>query len=213
MRFRPRCKRDALITGFVAAVSTAAPAAAQFNTEVMQKWATVTIVHYAVVGTYAADTLIVNAGTNGFAEVKDTVEVSFDWDQTQGKLVGEPTIENFPSELGALRNGADGCRPPALNGSYEHFTLLSLTEGLGGQLAMSIQRDSPAADMTVACTGGSESVPASSTTESSEFAVPGTMILAMPVEAGGPLTVSPDGTSMIFVDKGWTWTYTPTPVR
>jgi hypothetical protein len=67
--------------------------------------------------------------------------------------------------------------------------------------------------MPVACTGGSEPVPASTATESQEFVVPGTMILAMPVEAGGPLTISPDGESMIFVDKGWTWTYTPTPVR
>ncbi|MEN6543642.1 hypothetical protein [Parvibaculum sp.] len=188
-------------------------AAAEINAEVMQKWATVTVVHYAVTGDYSADALIVNAGTNGYAPVKDRVEVSFDWDQTEAKLVGEPIIKNLPTEIGALRNGAAGCRAPALNGKYEHFTLLSLKEGLGGQLAMSVRRDYPAAAMPVACTGGSESVPARSTTENADLAVPGTMILAMPVEPGSQLTVSSDGKSMIVVDKGWTWTYTPTPVR
>jgi len=213
MDVRLRRGRGALVAGLVAAASFAAPATAQFDAEIMQKWMTVTVVHYAVTGVYAADTLIVNAGTSGYAEVEDRVEIGFDWDQTEAKLVGEPTIENLPSKTGALRNGADGCRAPTLGGPYEHFTLQSLTDGLAGQLAMSVQRDFPAAEMPVACTGGSETVPARTETEIGDFVVPGTMILAMPQEAGGQLTVSPDGESMIFVDKGWTWTYTPTPVR
>jgi hypothetical protein len=199
---------------FVAAgILAAAPAAEQLNAEIMQKWATVTVVRYTVVGAYAADTLIVNAGTNGYATVKDRVEMVFDWDQTTAKLVGEPTLKNFPAEVGAMRNGAKGCRAPALNGAYEHFTLVSLKEGLGGQLAMSVRSDFPAADMPVACTGGSQAVPAKSVTRSEELAVPGTMILAMPKAVGGAQTVSADGKSVVFVDKGWTWTYTPAPVR
>jgi hypothetical protein len=213
MKIRLWCRRGALAAAFAGAAFAAAPAAAQVNTDVMQKWAVVKVVRYTVAGEYSAETLVVNAGTSGYAEVKDRVEMTFDWDQTEAKLVGEPVIKNLPSEIGAMRNGAKGCRAPTLNGKYEHFTALSLKEGLGGQLEMSVRRDFPGAAMPVACTGGSEAVPAKSTTESREFIVPGTMVLAMPAQPGGQLTVSPDGKSMIVVDKGWTWTYTPTPVK
>ena len=91
--------------------------------------------------------------------------------------------------------------------------MLSLKEGLGGQLSMSVRRDFPAAAMPVACTGGSQAVPAKSETTSEAFVVPGVMILAMPDQAGGNLSVAADGKSIVFVDKGWTWTYTPTPAH
>jgi hypothetical protein len=210
MKFRPWCTRAALVSAAFLAV---APAAAQLNVEIMQKWGAVTVIHYVVVGVYGADTLIVNAGTNGYAGVKDRVELAFDWDQTQAKLVGEPVIRNFPAETGTIRNGAAGCRAPTLNGKYDHLTLLSVAEGLGGQLMMSARRDFPAAAMPVACTGGSQAVPAKSVTSTEEFVVPGTMIFAMPSQAGAAQTVSADGNSIVFVNKGWTWTYTLTPVR
>lgn len=210
MKFRLWCKRAPLVAAAVLAVS---PAAAQFNMEIMQKWGAVAVIRYAVVGVSAADTLVVNAGTNGLAAVKDRVELVFDWDQTQAKLVGEPAIKNFPSELGAIRNGADGCRAPTLAGKYEHFTVVSLKEGLGGQLAMSVRKDFPGGAVPVACTGGSQAVPAKSETRTEDLVVPGIMILAMPPQPGANLSVSADGKSMVFTDKGWIWTYTPTPVR
>ena len=206
-------KRGTLAAVIFAVLCIAMPAAAQMKMDVMQKWMTVTVVHYAVVGEYSVDTLIVDAGTNGRAEVKDQVEINFDWDQTEGKLVGEATFKNLPSMMGALRNGADGCQVPTLDGPYEHFTLQSVKPGIGAQLALTAQRDYPAAGMPRNCTGGLESVPAKSVVVNEGLTVPGTMMLAMELEAGGNLTISPAGNSLIFTDKGWTWTYTPTPVK
>jgi hypothetical protein len=196
-----------------AAFFAVAPAAAQLNMELMQKWAAVTVVRYTVVGQYAGDTMIINAGTSGYAMVKDRIEIVFDWDQSTGTLVGEPTLKNFPSDLGEPRNGAQNCRPPKLNGSYEHATVLALKDRLGGQIEMSLKRDFPAAEMPTACTGGAQAVPARSVMRNEELVVPGTMILAMPASGGGEQTVTPDGKSIVYVDRGWTWTYTPTPVR
>jgi hypothetical protein len=90
---------------------------------------------------------------------------------------------------------------------------VSLKEGLSGQLAMSVRKDFSGGAVPVACTGGAQSVPAKSETRREDFMVPGIMILAMPPQPGGNVSVSADGKSMIFVDKGWTWTYTPTPAR
>jgi len=203
----------ALVAGLAWAALIATPASAQMDMAVMQKWMTVSVVRYVVVGEYAADTMVMNAGTNGYAPVKDRVEMTFDWDQTEAKLVGVPVIKNFPSELGAIRNGAKGCRAPTLTGAYEHMSVLSLTPGLGGQLKMEARRDYPAASSPVACTGGSQAVAAKSVTETQDFVVPGVMILAGPAAASGSVKVSADRKSIISTDKGWTWTYTPTPVK
>lgn len=195
-----------------AAFLAVAPAAAQLNMELMQKWAAVTVVRYTVVGKYAGDTMIINAGTSAYATVKDRIEIVFDWDQSTGTLVGEPKLKNFPSEVSAPRNAVHNCNPPTLTGSYEHATVVALKDRLGGQLEMSLKRDFPAAEMPTACTSGSQAFPARSIMRNEELVVPGTMILAMPA-SGGEQTVTPDGKSIIYVDRGWTWTYTPTPVR
>jgi len=212
------CQRGApaaafAVTVFCTALSVSLPAAAQFDPDVMQKWATVTVVHYAVVGTFSGSPLVVDAGTGGIADVADRVEIDFDYDQTTAKLVGEPKIVNSPSAFSSLRNGAAGCTPPALHGPYEHFTLVSLKEGLAGQLEMTAQRDLPAADMPRMCSGAPEAVAARSVTEVDSFVVPGVMTLAMPIEPSSSLTISADRTTLTQVDKGWTWIYKPTPVR
>lgn len=214
----PWCRGNVLAAAFAATtvaaiLSIASPATAQIDTDVMQKWMTVTVVHYSVTGEYAADTMVVNAGTNGIADVRDRVEIGFDYDQTTAKLVGEPTFKNFASEVGSLRNGAEGCTPPTLHGAYEHFTLMTLQEGLSGQLEMIAQRDYAAADMPRVCTDGPEAVAARSVTETDSFVVPGVMILAMPLDSNGGLTVSADRATITRIADGWTWTYTPTPSR
>jgi hypothetical protein len=207
------CKRNALAALFAATAFSANPVTAQFDAEVMQKWMTVTVIHYEVTGEFSGSAMVVRAGTNGMAEVKDRVEISLDYDQTTAKLAGEPAIKNFPTELGVLRNGAEGCTPPTLHGSYEHFTLLSLKKGLAGQLDMTAQTNYPAADMPRVCTGAAEAVPARTVKVQEDFVVPGVMLLAMPLDPSGPVTLSPDRGSLIQAAKGWTWTYTPTPVR
>jgi hypothetical protein len=186
---------------------------AQFNQELMMKWAAVSVIHYSVVGDYEGEDMVVRGGTNGLAHVTDHVEIGFDFDQTEAKLIGTPVIKDFPSTMGAIRNGADGCLPPTLSGTYEHSTIESLEPGLAGQLAMTVRTDYPAATMMLVCTSGKQAVDAHSEVQHEEFFVPGVMILAMPGEQSSDMTISEDGKSIVIKRHGWTYVYTPTPVR
>lgn len=210
MKRRQYCKRAALAAGLLT-FAALTPAAAQIDQAVIMKWMDAKIIHYAVVGDYAGEDLVVNAGTNGYAPVTDHVEIDFNYDVTEGKLVGKPKFVDSKTVItGALRNGADGCRAPTISGDYEHSTIESLTEGYGGQLAMMVRRDYPSAQMPVACTGGNESVAAHATTDQEDFIVPGIMMLAMKdALTGDDLRVSKDGKSFIVKKAGWTYVYTP----
>ena len=125
-------------------ILVAVPASAQMNREVMMKWSGVHVVHFSVVGDYEGEATVVQAGTNGIAPVRDHVEITFDYDITQGALVGPATFKDAATQVGAIRNGAKGCRPPTLSGAYEHSTIESLKQGLSGQLAMRSGPTTPA---------------------------------------------------------------------
>ncbi|MDH4039599.1 MAG: hypothetical protein OEV88_03010, partial [Gammaproteobacteria bacterium] len=83
-----------LVTLPVGALFTA-PAVAQMNQEVMLQWMDTEVVHWSVVGDYEGEAMIVQSGTNGYAPVKDHVEIAFDYDITQGKLVGAAVFTDF----------------------------------------------------------------------------------------------------------------------
>ena len=195
------------------AMLIAAPASAQMNRAVMLEWSSVQVVRYSVVGDYAGEATVVQAGTSGIAPVKDHVQIVFDYDITKGKLVGPATFKDSTTQMGALRNGAKGCRPPTISGIYEHSTIESLKEGLSGQLAMMVRTNYPAAQMTVACTGGNQAVAAHTDVQQEDFIVPGIMMLAMGDALTGDLTVSKDAKSFIVKRNGWTYVYTPSKVR
>jgi len=209
------CKHTILSPAWlIVSILLFSPVSAQMNQEVMMKWMDVSIVHYAITGDYEGEVIVVNSGTNGIATVKDHVEIGFDYDISNGTLVGTPTFTNASTEMGAIRNGADGCRPPTLSGKYEHSTIESLKEGNGGQLMMMVLTDYPAAQMTVACTGGNEAVAAHSVTEPQEFIVPGIMLLAMgDAMTGDDFKLSADGNSFIVKKDGWTYLITPSKVK
>jgi hypothetical protein len=194
-------------------VFTVHPADAQMNQDVMMKWMDAKVVHYSVVGDFEGEDMVVQAGTNGYARVKDHVEIGFDYDITQAKLVGAAVFKNFPTEMGALRNGADRCRAPTIAGNYEHATIESLKDGQGGQLQMVVRTEFPTAQMTVACTGGNQAVAAHVKSDHVDFIVPGIMMLAMGDAMTGELTVSKDHKSFIVKKVGWTYVYTPTKVK
>jgi hypothetical protein len=191
----------------------AAPASAQMNRAVMLEWSGVQVVHYSVVGDYEGEATVVQAGTSGIAPVRDHVEIAFDYDITRGTLVGPATFKDAATQMGALRNGAKGCRPPTISGAFEHSTIESLKEGLSGQLAMMVRTDYPAAQMTVACTGGNQAVAPHTDLQQEDFIVPGIMMLAMGESLTGDLTVSKDAKSFIVKRGGWTYIYTPSKVR
>jgi len=194
------------------AMLVAAPANAQMNHAVMLEWSGVQVVHYSVVGDYEGEALVVNAGTSGFAPVKDHVEIAFDYDMTKGTLVGPAKFKDAATQMGALRNGAKGCRPPTISSPYEHSTIESLQDGLSGQLAMMVRTDYPAAQMTVACTGGNQAVAAHTDLQHEDFFVPGIMMLAMGDALTGDVTVSKDASFFIVKRGGWTYIYTPSKV-
>lgn len=191
------------------------PARAQMDMGVMNKWMAATVIHWSVVGDYEGEALILNVGTSGYAQVKDHVEIGFDITTAgNGGLVGTPTFKDAPTQIGSLRNGAKGCRAPTVSGRYEHSTITSLKDGLGGQLAMTVRTDYPAGAVPVACTGGNQASPARSSTTHQDLIVPGIMLLAMGDQMSGKdVRVSKDKKSLIVKRGGWTYTYTPTKVR
>ena len=193
----------------------------------MLKWTETKVVHYRVVGEFSAT---LNILPRSEAAVTDRVEIDFDWSQEENKLVGAPAIRNFPTKTGTMVPLL-GCPAPKVNGAFEYITILSLKDqpdesmrmGAAG-LVMESKRDYPAAEVPLlpdssaaSCGSTWEKVAAASPASSEVLPVPLAMLLAMG-KAGGS-NISPDGKS--FVNKfeagapnaGWTWTYTPTPVK
>ena len=118
-----------LVSFVIGVVSTsfAAQVAAQ-NVEVMAKWTAAEVVHYDVVMEFAGDAQILGARAAQYLKVpvKDRVELAFDWNQGQMKIVGTPVIKNFPSTTGTP-TAVEGCPPPRVTGTYEHATVASVT--------------------------------------------------------------------------------------
>src|SRR5262245_25988632 len=72
--------------------------------DAMAKWTALTIVHYVAVGEYSGTQPVITAAKEvdlGWAaQVTDRVEIEFDWDQQEMKLVGKSAIRNFPTKVG-----------------------------------------------------------------------------------------------------------------
>lgn len=183
--------------------------------EAMTYWMDATVIHWSVVGDYDGDDLILNVSTNGYAPVKDHVEIGFDYTSAgNGGLVGTPTVTNSASQMGALRNGAEGCRAPTISGNYEHATIDAVEDGYGGQLIMTVRTDFPAGTVPVACTGGDQASPARSSTDQEELFVPGIALLFMDDQsAGNEVQVTKDKKSIVLQRHGWIYHYTPTKVK
>jgi hypothetical protein len=188
---------------------------AQMDMNIMMQWADTTVIRWKIIGDYERDDLILNVGTNGYAPVKDHVEITFEYtNEGNGGLVGTPTIVDSPTQIGELRNGAEGCRAPTISGHYERATIELIEDGLGGQLAMTVRTDYPAGLVPVACTGGNQPSPERSSINHEDLIVPGIMMLAMGDEIATPeLRVAPDRKSFIVKRGGWSYVYTPTKVK
>lgn len=188
---------------------------AQMDMNVLMQWADATVIRWHVVGDYEGEDLILNVSTSGYGQVKDHVEISFEYtNEGNGGLLGTPTVINATTELGALRNGADGCQAPTISGDYEHATIERIENGLSGQLAMIVRTDYPAGTVPIMCSGKGEPSAARSTTTQEDLIVPGIMMLAMGDEAASDeLQIAKDKKSMIIKRNGWNYVYTPTKVR
>lgn len=176
---------------------------------------TATVIHWSVVGDFEGDVLVLNAGTNGYAPVTDHVEFAYDFTlEGNTGLAGTPTFTNFPSTMGALRNGAEGCRAPTVSAPpYEHWTIEKIEEGLGGAIALTVRTNFPEGQVPVACTGGNQASPARVSTTQVELPIPGIAILMMGDQLTGDTQLSKDKRSIIQKSDGWAYVYTPTKVR
>ena len=203
------------------------PAWAQ-DMDAMAKWTAAKVVHYRVVGEFSGAVNILSIRDR--ATVTDRVEIEFDWNQEENKVVGKPIIRNLPTKLGAIAPLAE-CPAPKVNGAFEFITILSVKDQPDETMRMAAagiviegRRDHPAGEAPVIpnraeapCGTTWEKVEAKSETTSEVLTVPVAMMLAMG-KAGGA-NITPDGKS--FVEKfgagtkhaGWTWTYTPTIVK
>ena len=117
--------------------------------------------------------------------------------------------------MGTLRNGAEGCDAPTISSArYEHSSIESIKDGLGGQLAMMVRTDYPGGSVPIMCSGKGEPVIPRSTTTQEDLPVPSIMMLAMGEEANNnEMQVTKDGKSIIIKRNGWSYTFTPTKVK
>jgi hypothetical protein len=110
-----------------------------------------------------------------------------------------------------------GCPATKLEGAFEFATVTGLKDMPPG-VGLDVKRDHPdgAVPHPAPETGGAACghawqtvAPQSTTAQGSGFVVPPAMTLAVP----GIVPISPDGKSLILKENGWTWTFTPTPVK
>jgi hypothetical protein len=178
--------------------------------DAMMKWSSADVIKYHIVGVYSSKTDVVAGSDVGYADVTDRVVIDLTWKLSDMKLVGTPTVVNEKSAVKNLANFEPKCTPPTLKGEYEHFTLVSIKEGLAGSLEMQVQQSYPAANVIQFCTGAPKAVAAKIETRPEELVVVSPMILAMGATGNKDLTISADKKSIIVKKGGWTWTYTPT---
>jgi len=195
--------------------------------DAMARWTAYEVVHYHVVGKYAGDTkvLLGKQGLFRAAPVTDRVEIDFDWNQQAMKLVGTPTIKNFPSTVGTLLP-VTGCPAAKVDGAYEMATVTTVADMGAMSLTLASTRSFPPGSIPLAgdmepCGTAWEAVTPSTAPASDMMTVPPAMMVVMAGMGGYPVT--PDGKSLLFKggDTGinatglndWEWTFTPTPVK
>ncbi len=170
-------------------------------------------IDYHAVGVYSGTPRITSdpGKGSGVADVTDHVILDFRWDLAESALVGTPKIQNSQSALKNPRDLEPKCLPPVLKGEYEHADFLSVTNGLGGALALDVRTTYPIVEVAQFCTGARKSIPGAAKTHREELVVPSPTTFGMKLPASSKLAISSDKKSLIFKDAGWTWTFTPKP--
>lgn len=183
--------------------------AQQMDMEAMMKWTRADVIRYHIVGVYQARTSIASDGS-GQADVTDRVVIDLSWKLSESKLVGQPTFQNTKSMVTNLGDREPACLPPVLKGEYEHYDLLGIKEGLGGDLELQVQTTYPVVEIAQSCTASRKAVPARTNTRPEPFGVISPVMFAMPLPDSDDLRISADKKAMIAKKNGWTWTFTPT---
>jgi hypothetical protein len=204
-------------------VAWPAPQAFAQDVDAMAKWTALTVVHYRVVGEFSGESRLFSFEktypVSDSAPVTDRAEFEFDWNQNEMSLVGKPVIRNFPTKTGALAP-LPGCPGTKVEGPFEFATIVALKVVPYQGLGLAIRRDHPggATPQPAKESGGApcghawDQVAPKADTSDKGLQVPPGMMLAMPPKLS-PFPLTKDGKSLIVKDQGWTWTFTPTPVK
>lgn len=167
------------------------------------------VVRYTVTGVYQARTNV-SADSNwiAYADVGDRVELQFDWKLAEARLMSTASIQNHAATLANPRNWEAKCAPPTINGPFE-YDVRAVEQGIGGSLRLHVQTRFPPVQVHQFCTGALKSIAPKNVLGQLEFMVPPPTMLGMSLPAGGTITRSADGKSLVHQQGGWRWTFTP----
>lgn len=204
-----------VLSGFLAILPAPLPAQNP-DVDLMAKWSAYEIVRYAVVGEYSGEPMVMRGaqGISRKAKVTDRVELTFDWNQQLTEMAALVSMKNFPATMTVLP--MEGCPATKVEGSYDHLEILS-AKSTASVVEVAAQRRFPAGSIPYAteeeCSKNWDAVTAKTEPATMMLIVPPTMYFGMPTSPG--MTISKDKKSIILLDEanGWTWTYTPTPVK
>lgn len=197
------------------ALFQSAPAAAQ-DMAAMQKWAKAEIVHYEVVGELTQKHVqIPPTDADLYADVVERVTLSFDWNKKKGVIVGTPTIRNEAARVSNLMGMEKKCPTGKLNGPYEHFDVVEIRQAKPGEaLELVGKRIHPDTMVADSCSSKLRLFKGATVAAKEYIGPPDPQALAMAgmIPRDGPITVTPDGKSIVTkaLNNNWVWTYTPT---
>jgi hypothetical protein len=120
----------------------AAPAFSQnFDAAAEAKWSKVEIVHFEVVGEIADKHVqIPPVDADLYADVKDRVTLSFDWNRKKNIFVGLPSFQNHPGTATNLSGMQPSCKDGKINVPYEHFDIVEIKQAAPGDAGWQIDR-------------------------------------------------------------------------
>ncbi|MBX3675959.1 MAG: hypothetical protein KF853_02945 [Rhodocyclaceae bacterium] len=200
---------------FAVALLQSAPAAAQ-DMAAMQKWEKVEIVHYEVVGEFTRKHVqIPPTDADLYADVFERVTLSFDWNKKKGVIVGTPTIKNDAARVSNLMGMDKKCPTGKLNGPYEHFDVVEIRQAKPREaLELVGKRIHPDTMVADSCNSKLRLFKGATVAAKEYIGPPDPQALAMAgmIPKDGPITVTPDGKSIVMkaLNNNWIWTYTPT---
>jgi hypothetical protein len=207
--------RLACAAAIAAALSYGHAAAQMPDMAAMEKWASVTIVHYEVVGVLSDKHVqIPAADADQYGDVVEKVMLSFDWDKNRGAFVGAPSIKNAPAVVSNLTGMGDNCPAGEMQGPYEHFDAVELKPNGEGAVEVIGVRKHPDTMVTESCGAGRKAYKAAEVAVSTWIGPPDPVMLGygQMLGADSPVKISPDGKSIVMtaLNNNWVWTFTPT---
>lgn len=179
----------------------------------VQRWASVAVVHYEIVGENRSKHVqIPPTDADLYGDVLERVRLSFDWDVKKKAPIGAIKITNEPAQVTNLEGIGKECPAGKLNGAFELFDVDTATPVSGGALRLVGRRIHPDTLVTEACGKNLRPYKGAVVPQEQVIAVPEPAIMAFP-STSPTIRKSADGKSLMIgaLNDSWVWTLTPTP--